>query len=96
MKAAGGVLCISKFIDYYADDLLRQNVVLICPRLFTLQIEPAKQLLFLGSEFDEAHAVAAVAAVAPLVGAQRIPHALCVQFDRALRQRGLQFVHVLE
>ena len=30
------------------------------------------------------------------MGAQRIPHALCVQFDRTLRQRGLQFVHVLE
>ena len=96
MKAAGNILCVSKFINDHADDLLRQNVALICPRLFALQIEPAEQLLFLGSEFDEAHAVAAVAAVISFVGAQRIPHTLRVQFDRTFCQSGFQFVHVLE
>ena len=60
MKAAGNVLRVSKLIDDHADDLPHQNVTLIYPRLFALQIEPAEQLLFLGSEFDEAHAVAAV------------------------------------
>ena len=52
MKAAGRILRISEFIDDYADDLLRQNVTLVGPRLFALQIEPAEQLLFLGSEFS--------------------------------------------
>ena len=40
MKAAGDVLRISKFIDNHADDLLHQNIALICPWLFALQIEP--------------------------------------------------------
>lgn len=96
MKAPRDLLAVAEFLDDDRDDLRKQDVVLIWAKLLPLQLEPAEQLLFLGGEFDETHAVAAVAAVAPLVGAQRIPHALCVQFDRTLRQRGLQFVHVLE
>lgn len=40
MKAAGRILRISEFIDDHADDLLHQNIALIGPWLFALQIEP--------------------------------------------------------
>ena len=67
---------------------------MIRAKLFALQIEPAEQLLFFGSEFDEAHAVAAVAAVVSFMDAQGVPHTLRVHLNGPLRQCGFQFLHV--
>ena len=96
MKAPRDLLAVAEFLDDDRDNLRQQDVVLIWAKLLPLQIEPAEQLLFLGGEFDETHAVTAVAAVAALMGAQRIPHTLRVQFDCTFRQSGFQLVHVLE
>ena len=96
MEPARDLLRIAEFILHRAQDFRQQNVVLVRLHLPALQIQPAEQLLFLRREFDEAHSVAAVAGVVPLVGAQGVLHALCVQRDGARAERGLQLVHVLK
>ena len=70
MKAPRDLLAVAEFLDDDRDNLRQQDVVLIWAKLLPLQIEPAEQLLFLGGEFDETHAVTAVAGKGGIVHAE--------------------------